>query len=313
MSKLFITIILLSIFFLPKLLFSQNINLRDNYFSNCLYNVNPSAAGYDGGFISSLSISKKWVNIQDAPSVQVFSNSLRFGSTDFYDDEYFISRPIFDFAPRVGVGLTLYNETSGPIKETGFLFAYAYHIPLNRNKLSFGLSGSYSQTSINSVLLQPNNEYDPELYTNTKDYFPSIQFGSMYYSRDLLVSLSLRRNLISNSYYQTITFTNVNLFSLYNLYESSRYSIESSIMLDYTYNYQTTIDCNLRLHYFNKHWLLISLRDFQAFGMGIGLSFNSRIQFQYQFKTSNSSFNKHFVSSHSVGLSLNVERIIQNR
>jgi hypothetical protein len=118
-----------------QILHAQETSLYNNYFNNNFYNINPAAAGFDGAFISELIASKKWIGLNGSPTNQIFSNSLRLGDEEFYDPNQFINQPFINLAPRVGIGFTIFNETNGPLQHTGAMFAYAYHIYLNNNRL----------------------------------------------------------------------------------------------------------------------------------------------------------------------------------
>ena len=50
---------------------------------------------------------------------------------------------------HTGGGVHLYNDASGPSKRTGLSTSFAYHVKTGKlSKLSFGLSGSITQFSI---------------------------------------------------------------------------------------------------------------------------------------------------------------------
>ena len=115
--KVLFVIILISF---TNSLVSQELFLDRNYFANNFYHLNPAAAGIEGEFISQLTVSKKWAGIAGSPAIQSFSNSIKLGGEGFYDEEMFLQKPLFNIAERVGIGVTLFSEASGPLRNTGF-------------------------------------------------------------------------------------------------------------------------------------------------------------------------------------------------
>jgi type IX secretion system PorP/SprF family membrane protein len=155
----------------PCFLVAQELDFYRNYMFDNLYNLNPAASGFNGSFISHISVSKKWLGINGSPSTQVFSNSIRLGEEEFYDPNMFLNRPLINIAKRVGLGLTIFNESNGPLYHTGLLFAYAYHLPVQRNRLSFGLSGIITHYRLNTKEFEPIDELFQSLAKETYSEF----------------------------------------------------------------------------------------------------------------------------------------------
>jgi type IX secretion system PorP/SprF family membrane protein len=285
------------------LLHSQDIGLYRNYLFNNFYNFNPAAAGYDGSIISQITISKKWVGINGSPSNQVFSNSIRLGEEEFYDRNRFINRPIINLAPRVGLGFTVYNETSGPMRHTGLLFAYAYHISVRENRISLGLSGLISQYHLDTKEFKPINPDDPDLYTSTSEIVPDINFGALYYNKRFFAGISALGLVNFNKVMDhTKTFPDIVVCGGYKFKINKSYKFEPSIFI-WRYGDGTfSTDINCKLYYNDLNWILLSYQGNGEILAGIGLSINSYFQICYYYAINTNGMASYNLGNQSISL-----------
>lgn len=94
-----------------------------------LFSINPAYAGSKNTMDINLSHRSQWVGLEGAPQTQFLS----------------IHSPILQ--NKVGLGLQISNDVIGPRRVLGLNTAYAYHIPLSKGKLGFGLrAGAYNFT-----------------------------------------------------------------------------------------------------------------------------------------------------------------------
>jgi type IX secretion system PorP/SprF family membrane protein len=295
--------IIVQIYILP----AQDITLFKNYSYNNLYNVNPAAAGFDGAFISDLSVTKKWVGMNGSPCGQVFSNSLRLGEEDFYDPNMLLNRPMFQFAPRVGVGLSVFNESSGPLRHTGMLFAYAYHIPLRENRLSFGISGILTQYHLNVEEFRPSSEDDPSLYTNPKAFVPDVNFGVMYYNRHLYSGLSVNGILKFNTEAgPKKNYPDLVIYGGYKFPINQNFKFEPSLfIMEYGHGSLLT-DFNLKAYYLDKNWLSLSYKANAELEAAIGLTIKKGIQLIYSYGVSTTGMASYSAGSQSISIQFDV-------
>src|SRR5208283_2242565 len=113
--------LVLFLLFGHKSIYAQEISQLKDYFANSLYNIDPAAAGFNGGFISQLSYSKNWTNLPGSPECQILSNSIRLGEEEFYDPKMFKTKPMINLSNHASLGVTVFNETEGPLQHTGIL------------------------------------------------------------------------------------------------------------------------------------------------------------------------------------------------
>jgi type IX secretion system PorP/SprF family membrane protein len=282
---------------------AQDLSLYRNYLSNNLYNINPAAAGFDGAFISDLTVSKKWIGMNGSPSGQVFSNSLRLGDEEFYDPNMLLNRPFFHFAPRVGVGLTVFNESSGPLRHTGMVFAYAYHISMRENRLSFGISGILTQYHVSVEEFKPVTEDDPSLYTNSRAVIPDMNFGAMYYNRHLFSGISINGLLNLNTETGLVkNYPNLVVYGGYKFTINTNIKFEPSLFI-MEYGHGTVLpDFTLKLYYRDKNWLAVCYKANAEIETDIGLSIKKGIQLICSYAVSTTGLANYTAGSQSISM-----------
>ena len=113
------------------------------YFFNPVY-VNPGYAGSRDALSGTIVHRSQWINMPGAPTTQSLS----------------IHSPIAN--TNVGLGLQVYNDNIGPMKNFGVNLTYAYHVPINDlTKLSFGITGMMNNVSIGWDQIHIDSPTDP--------------------------------------------------------------------------------------------------------------------------------------------------------
>jgi type IX secretion system PorP/SprF family membrane protein len=94
---------------------------------------------------------------------------------------------------NMGIGVNFMNDRIGPNLTTLVTASYAYHITLNKAKLSFGLKAGALSRKINWNKISYNETNDPNVGTGIQrsGIVPTFDFGSYYYSRMGYVSLGI--------------------------------------------------------------------------------------------------------------------------
>jgi len=296
------------------LLYAQDQCLNRNYMSNGLYNINPAAAGFDGAFISELTGYKKWMGLNGSPAGQVLSNSLKLGSEGFYDPDMFLNRPFFNIAPRVGIGFTIFNESSGPLRHTGLLLAYAYHIPIKENHLSFGLSGLITQHYVNTREFKAVNEGDAALYSNATLFVPNLNFGVMFYNRKLFIGMAVDGLLNYNSQlYDTKTSPDIVFFGGNKFIINQNFTFEPSTFLWKYEDGTISLGINSKLYYSDKNWALVSYTNKREILAGIGITIKSGIQLNYIYTTSTAGLSTYSLGKQSISIRVDITTLVRKQ
>jgi len=146
--------------------------LSAQYFTN-QYLINPAFAGFTQGVKINAAYRKLWNNVPGAPLTQNVTADYGF--------------------QKVGIGLNVYNEKAGLLRQTRVLGSYAYHLPLNGDgqQLNFGVSLGFLNQRLETADINgdPN---DPSVgqYNDRKTYLDG-DFGVAYTSNHLNVQASI--------------------------------------------------------------------------------------------------------------------------
>lgn len=152
----------------------QQLPLNSQYTLN-QYEINPAVAGSTDGLPLGFSFRKLWMGIDGSPSIQTLSGHM-------------------EVAERMGVGLKVFNVSSGPLRRTGLELTYAYHVPLNGGdqKLSFGLSGLIYQYNLDVSGLTVEDQSDEVLLAAEESMVvPDVNFGTYFYGKNYYVGLAV--------------------------------------------------------------------------------------------------------------------------
>ncbi len=143
------------------------------YFFNPLY-FNPAYAGSRGDLSGTLVHRSQWVGINGAPSTQ--------------------SVNVHGMIPdkKLGLGLQVYNDVIGPVKNTSFQLSAAYHLPIGKEAtLSFGLQGSLNNLRIAFDQIKFDDQSDQAfINNNSSKLVPDANAGLYLYHPKYYVGLS---------------------------------------------------------------------------------------------------------------------------
>jgi type IX secretion system PorP/SprF family membrane protein len=143
------------------------------YFFNPMY-INPGYAGSRETFSGTIVNRNQWANMPDAPNTQ----SINLHSAIPFSN--------------VGLGLQVYNDRTGPMRNTGINLTYAYHIPVTKNaKLSLGVTGMLNNLNIKWDRIHVENPNDLSFTDNPENsWVPDAAFGMYYYQKRFYAGLS---------------------------------------------------------------------------------------------------------------------------
>ena len=250
------------------------------------------------------SVSQKNGSASDSPPPhRLVSNSLKLGDVGFYDDNMFLNRPLFNVAPRVGLGFSVFNESSGPLNHTGILLAYSYHIRLDEKRISFGLSVLAAQHYINNHEFKPVTQDDPVLYTRNSSFIPDFNLGVLYYTQRWYMGLSANRIVNINKTMDHLnTLPDLFVFGSYKYNLNTRVTIEPSLFIHMNGDKTNSIDINCHLRYHDNNWLLISWRLNREVIAGFGLNILDGLQIGYNYGINSTGLSGFLKGSHNFSI-----------
>src|SRR5674476_1543929 len=207
---------------------STSISLGYPVYSQYLQNgllINPAYAGSRSALSAFLSYRMQWMGIPDAPVFQSVS----------------LNTPLKN--EKVGLGIMAQFMKFGFTKSQSIYASYAYHIKLEKGKLSFGLKGGFDRSNT----IYPSDRFltvsGDKVFVNDSPYFlPNVGAGVYYFSEKLFAGfsvpsfLSYRKNASSGSVEAYHSFGNYDLiFSAGGLITFSQaFKFKPSVLIDYS-------------------------------------------------------------------------------
>jgi type IX secretion system PorP/SprF family membrane protein len=248
---------------------SQQLPIYSQYMMNT-YLLNPAVAGHEGYTSINLTVREQWIGIQDAPSTYAFSFQTRLLRNSFISKSANIRRrrKIASRSGRVGIGGYMFSDFNGAFNRTGLHGTYAYHIPLERSQLSFGLSLTAYQFRMNEEKMRLYDA-DDELLLNAKKsaIIPDANVGVYYTNPDLYVGVSAMQLFQS-----TLKLSDGDLgpgFKMvrhYFLTGGYRFEVNRNLIIEPSILFKTTekfvcqLDINAKAFFNKQYWAGLSYR-----------------------------------------------------
>ena len=292
---LFVTAILTSFFY-----YGQQNSLNSQYLFND-FAINPAVAGTKNYTPLSLSYRRQWVGIDEAP----ISQNLMFHS---YVGE------------KSGAGIHLFNDAAGPSKRTGLNSTFSYQLKTGKKSLiSFGLSGSITQFSIDRDRLITNIPGDIAVLNNSNQIVTDFNFGILHKGDRHFIGLS-GFNLMENKvdFFATTTPIENSLERIiyasagYNFRIGAEIDLQPSAVFRYMVNTPFQIDGNLKLTIKDSFWVAGSYRMDEAISIMGGVEIGSLI-IGYAHDISTSAIKDYNDGTHEVFICLKLHREIRSK
>ena len=313
MKRAFTYLLILIPLLLVGELKAQQLPLYSQYLMNG-FMINPAMAGYDGYTAVNLTYRQQWLGFAEAPKTY----SASFQTRLYRKSHKIVSNPLNrgnmlvpSTKGRVGLGAYVLNDVNANVGRTGLSFTYAYHIILDNQQLSFGLSAKVFQYRINTDRLTFGEEGDPVLNNNfeTVAYSPDADFGVLFNGRDYFVGFSIS-SLLQSSF--TIGSTAMPDFKTYRHYwlmggyrfkVSRDIELEPGALLKTAENWTPQADLSLRLYYLQDFWAGLSYRTNNSMIVLIGARLDN-IFFGYSFDWNFSEIGNYSYGSHEIVISV---------
>lgn len=165
---------------------TARINLGMPVYSQYLQNglmINPAYAGTRGVLSGFLSYRVQWIGTSGSPMLQSIS----------------LHSPLKD--EKVALGVMGQFMQYGATRSTSIYADYAYHIRLQKGKLSFGLKAGADISNTDYTGLKLHDSDDPVFQTNDKPHFlPNVGAGVYYFQDRYYAGLAIPAFL---SYYRS--------------------------------------------------------------------------------------------------------------
>lgn len=173
----------------------------------------------------------------------------------------------------VGVGVTMVNDQSGPIKQTMIYgdFSYTLKFKNGDRKLSFGMKAGMNLISITSANLNTDVDNDPKLLQNVKNNVnPNFGFGIYYHSSRFFIGASSPKLLERG--YDGVSKTNVERRHYFGIIGgvfplNNYWKLRPTAQVKLTANSPISFDASIATIYREKLWFGAMYRLNAAFGV----------------------------------------------
>jgi type IX secretion system PorP/SprF family membrane protein len=254
---------------------AQQIPVYSQYMMNGFL-INPAVAGHEGYTSINLTAREQWLGLKDAPSTYAISAQSRLLKNSFMSRQASIKkrRRVMSRSGRVGYGFYAFTDNAGAFNRTGVQGTYSYHLPLNQAQLSFGISVTGFQFSINSAKIKLLDTQDELLYNTEKSAFvPDANFGVYFTSNRLYAGFSAMQ--IMQSPLKIGADKNgpgYKMIRHYYLTAGYRFEVAPDVLLEPSFLFKTTdhfvaqVDANIKAYLGESYWAGISYRTGGSYG-----------------------------------------------
>lgn len=267
--------------------------LSSQYYTN-EYLVNPAFAGAGEGLKLNGAYRKLWSNVPGSPLTQNLTADYGFN--------------------KVGLGLTVNNESAGLQRQTRVVGSYAYHLKLNDNnhQLHFGVSlGFMSQRLENADIYGNPNDPAVERYNDRKTYLDG-DFGVAYTSDKLNIQAAIP-NLKSLLKKDVIKLADVATFYTAVSYKigisegAEGMDLEPKIVYRGVKGFDNICDAGVLFGIVNKQVFLLTMyHSTRNATFGLGMDFRKKYLISGTYTTQTSALSSYTNGSFELNLRLNL-------
>jgi type IX secretion system PorP/SprF family membrane protein len=269
--------------------------LSAQYFTN-QYLINPAFAGAGQGLKLNGAYRKLWSNVPGSPLTQNLTADYGFN--------------------KVGLGLTVNNESAGLQRQTRIVGSYAYHLPLNGDgqQLHFGVSlGFMSQRLENADIYGNPSDATVAQYNDRKTYLDG-DFGVAYTSDKLNVQVAVP-NLKSLLKKDVIKLADVATFYTAVSYQinlskgAEGMDLEPKVAYRGVKGFDNILDAGAQLSIANKQVMLLSMyHSTKNATFGLGMDYKKKYLISGTYTTQTSALSSYTNGSFELNLRLNLSK-----
>jgi len=279
-----------TLYLILSILISANLNAQQLHFhSQYMFNPylhNPAFAGTKDYTVLTASFRNQWTGFTDAPRTATLSGH-------------------FAFKDNMGLGIALYSDQTGPVSRNGGMASYAFHIPFDDSKISFGLSAMVFQYSLDKTLLTTDEPGDLAIQGEiVQRIVPEATFGMLYSGKDHYIGVSIPQLIqmkvdIGPDNYLAKMTRHYYVSGGYKFGIADDVELEPSLMLKATTAAPVQIDINAKVIYKEMLWLGFSYRTGDAAVAMLGVE-KGDISFGYAYDITLTNIKTYSSGSHEI-------------
>ena len=284
----------------------EDIIYRYHYLHHTL--LNPAVSGSEFFPVAGLTFLKQWTGFDQSPQTMLASTSLRIGNFDFYNPRKLVNTSSLRTRERIGLGMAIFSDRNGPVIQRGANLAYAYHLILDRARLSFGLSGSMEQHMLDERHLTATQPDDPILDFRRDSYMHlNAGTGIYFYSAGPSAGLAVHHliPLENKLRHGTRVKPDLVLHGSYLFSSLGRPGLEISFSLRYLDLQDLEFDLYLRTYIQEYHWFAVSVSSYQALAVHMGFKV-SALHLAYTYEANLTNMIRYSLGTHALSLGINL-------
>jgi type IX secretion system PorP/SprF family membrane protein len=292
--------------------------------------VNPAVAGVDGLTTIDLTARKEWIGLgKGIPTPETYSITAQ---TRFMKRRTSVkssrggNKLLKKRDGRIGIGGAVFADNNGAMQRKGISMSYAYHIPINENQLSFGLSTSITQLQLNSKYLnfKTNDNEVMRGLVNGSIWIPDFAAGINFTGRRFHVGFSAVQLLESSVVFgnSELKLQSSNIHFRRNYFITAAYRNQFASNTDWEYEPSVLVKMNdpvkitdtytgamvqadlmLRFIYDQKVWFGAAYRTSNEFVALAGVRVKM-LYFTYSFDYGTNDMIRYSYGSHEISLAL---------
>lgn len=229
------------------------------YLNNVL-TVQPAYAGSQGTLNVTALSRQQWVGFDGAPSTNTVT----------------VQAPLNSY--NVGLGVSIFNDSWGPVKQNGIYFDYAYRVRANRYRrrqyISFGLEAGFNLYEAKLTDLRINDPNDPLFAQNINyKFLPNFGVGVMWHGDRFFLGISVPKILKNSIQKETTNLSQTEVLHFYlmgaQVFNVSRYGtlkFKPSFLVRYAENSPISADVSAQFLISEKVWIGATYRYQNSFG-----------------------------------------------
>jgi len=246
------------------------------YLNNVL-TVQPAYAGSQGTLNVTALSRQQWVGFDGAPSTNTLT----------------VQAPLNSY--NVGLGVSIMNDSWGPVKQNGIYFDYAYRVRANRYRsrqyISFGLEAGFNLYEARLTGLQINDPNDPVFAQDINyKFLPNFGVGVMWHGDRFFLGISVPKILRNNIQKETTDLSQKEVLHFYlmgaQVFNVSRYGtlkFKPSFLVRYAENSPISADVSAQFLLSDKVWVGATYRYQNSFGGLLQFYINPQLKIGYAY------------------------------
>lgn len=252
-------------------LFSQQDPVFNQYMNNLL-TIQPAYAGMSG-YVNVTALSRiQWVGFDGAPKTNTVT----------------IQGPFKKY--NVGLGLSIINDTYGPVRQNGVYIDYSYRILLDNDQyFSFGMKGGFNRFEALLTNLSVHDPNDPvAAFDINKKYLPNFGIGFLWHADNFFLGASVPKifkNKINSDSGESVYHEEMNFYVMggYVVEIADYVKFKPTVLVRWSENTPAVADFSANVLFRDRVWVGATYRLQNSYGLLFQIYISDRVKLGYAY------------------------------